>query len=233
MRQPHAPLRPRPSRSVGPPPKSHAMRTATRPCGWSRPRRARRSSAWSCPLSSSAGFALDLCVHTRLPSVRTRDTGRASRWRDASVPIDVEPAPGRGSHVGDLEGKTIDDYRRGKSAHVAATRFRGGESLDAHGATPWPTSGCSLGPRAEPRVCHDIPVRYAVNAASRLAPTSTGPYTTLRTASPVPLRRGRARTRGTGDPPQRADSPFLDCRRLAAAASTAWVFQTLFSPLCM
>jgi len=69
--------------------------------------------------------------------------------------------------VGDLEGLPIDDYRAWKRAHTRADAFPGGESLD-DAALRYVRAFRALAGRPEQAVlvvCHEIPVRYAVNAA--------------------------------------------------------------------
>jgi probable phosphoglycerate mutase len=111
-----------------------------------------------------AGFALDLCIHTRFG--RTRETAAiALAGRD--VPMAVEPHLDD-IDVGDLEGKTIEDYRAWKREHTRADAFPGGESLDA-AALRFAKALEAVRTRSEQRilvVCHEIPVRYAVNAAA-------------------------------------------------------------------
>jgi broad specificity phosphatase PhoE len=111
-----------------------------------------------------AGIAVDLCVRTRFG--RTRETAEvALEGRD--VPLEVEPLLDD-IDVGDLEGRTIDDYRSWKHAHTRADPFPGGESLD-HAALRYAEAFEALLARSEQRilvVCHEIPVRYAVNAAA-------------------------------------------------------------------
>jgi broad specificity phosphatase PhoE len=106
---------------------------------------------------------IDVCVHTRFR--RTRETARiALAGRD--VPF-VEEALLDDIYVGELEGRTIDDYRAWKAAHTRADRFPGGESLD-EAAARYAEGFRALLARPEPTmlvVCHEIPVRYAVNAA--------------------------------------------------------------------
>src|SRR5918994_2461853 len=110
------------------------------------------------------GFALDLCIQTRFG--RTRETAAiALAGRD--VPMAVEPRLDD-IDVGGLEGKTIDDYRAWKREHTRADAFPGGESLDA-AALRFADAYERLLARPEQRllvVCHEIPVRYAVNAAA-------------------------------------------------------------------
>jgi broad specificity phosphatase PhoE len=70
--------------------------------------------------------------------------------------------------VGELEGKTIYDYRAWKREHTRADPFPGGESLfDA--ARRYATGFRNLldgGPDVVLVVCHEIPLRYVLNAAS-------------------------------------------------------------------
>ena len=83
------------------------------------------------------------------------------------MPLDFEPLLDD-VDVGDLEGKAIDDYRAWKRAHRRADPFPGGESLD-DAAQRYARAYERLLARPEQRilvVCHEIPVRYAVNAAS-------------------------------------------------------------------
>jgi broad specificity phosphatase PhoE len=108
--------------------------------------------------------ALDLCVHTRFG--RTRETAEIA-LAGRNVPLDVEPLLDDIS-VGELEGQTIDGYRAWKRAHTRGDAFPGGESLD-DAARRYALAYERLLARPERRilvVCHEIPVRYAVNAAS-------------------------------------------------------------------
>jgi probable phosphoglycerate mutase len=110
-----------------------------------------------------ANVPIGVCVHTRFP--RTRETARiALDGRD--VPF-VEEALFDDIYVGELEGKTIDDYRAWKAAHTRRDRFPGGESLD-EAAGRYAAGFRALLARPERTifvVCHEIPIRYAVNAA--------------------------------------------------------------------
>jgi broad specificity phosphatase PhoE len=111
-----------------------------------------------------AGIALDLCIHTRFE--RSRRTAEIALER-RTVPSAVEPLLDD-IDVGDLEGGTIDDYRAWKAQHRRADPFPGGESLDA-AARRYAAAYERLLARAEERVlvvCHEIPVRYAVNATA-------------------------------------------------------------------
>jgi broad specificity phosphatase PhoE len=111
-----------------------------------------------------AGIELDLCVHTRFG--RTRATARIA-LEGRKVPFAVEPLLDD-IDVGELEGRTIEDYRAWKGEHARADPFPGGESLD-DAARRYATAYERLLARPERRilvVCHEIPVRYAVNAAA-------------------------------------------------------------------
>ena len=144
-----------------------------------------------------AGIALDLCLHTRFG--RTHETAAiALAGRD--VPMEVEPGLDD-IDVGELEGRTIDDYRAWKHAHTRADAFPGGESLDAAARRYAEAFDALLG-RTEQRilvVCHEIPVRYAVNAAAG-SDELDGPAHEIRNCVPHlfdedGLRRAAARVR--------------------------------------
>jgi probable phosphoglycerate mutase len=110
-----------------------------------------------------AAIELDLCVHTRF--ARTRETAEIA-LAERRVPLEVEPLLDD-IGVGELEGETIDDYRAWKRAHTRADAFPGGESLD-DAARRYALAFERLFTRSERRilvVCHEIPVRYAINAA--------------------------------------------------------------------
>jgi 2,3-bisphosphoglycerate-dependent phosphoglycerate mutase len=111
-----------------------------------------------------AGARIDLCVHTRFG--RTRQTAElALTGRD--VPFATEPLLDD-IDVGELEGQTIDEYRAWKRKHTRGDSFPGGESL-ADAALRYAAAYEGLLERPEERilvVCHEIPVRYAINAAA-------------------------------------------------------------------
>ena len=109
-------------------------------------------------------ISLDVCVHTRFG--RTRATaeialdGRNVPLLEVSLLDDVD--------VGDLEGRTIDDYRAWKRAHTRHDRFPDGESLD-DAARRYAEGFQQLLALPYERVlvvCHEIPVRYAINGAA-------------------------------------------------------------------
>jgi broad specificity phosphatase PhoE len=111
-----------------------------------------------------AGIELDLCLHTRFGRTeRTAEIALAGR----DVPIEVEPLFDD-IDVGELEGDSIEAYRAWKRGHRRGDAFPGGESLDA-AALRYADAYELLLERREQRilvVCHEIPVRYAVNAAA-------------------------------------------------------------------
>jgi broad specificity phosphatase PhoE len=110
-----------------------------------------------------AHIPFDLCVHTPFP--RTRETAEiALAGRD--VPFEAVPELGD-IDIGDLEGKTIEDYRAWKHEHTRHDAFPGGESLD-DAARRYADAYGRLLERHERRILvltHEIPLRYAINAA--------------------------------------------------------------------
>jgi phosphoserine phosphatase len=111
-----------------------------------------------------SGLPLDACVTTRFGRTR-RTADIALGGRD--VPHITEPLLDD-IHIGDLEGESIDEYRAWKRQHTRADRFPGGESLD-EAARRYVEAFRKL--VALPHdcilvVCHEIPVRYAVNGAA-------------------------------------------------------------------
>jgi probable phosphoglycerate mutase len=113
-----------------------------------------------------AHYQWDLCVHTRFP--RTVETARLALGnRFDEVPRVEEPGLDD-VDVGELEGWLIDRYRMWKEQHTRHDPFPGGESLDDT-ARRYATAFRSLAERPEQTVlvvCHDIPVRYLLNAAA-------------------------------------------------------------------
>jgi broad specificity phosphatase PhoE len=111
-----------------------------------------------------AHVRLELCLHTRFG--RTRETAEITlAGRD--VPFEVEPLLDD-IDVGELEGKTIEDYRAWKREHERSDDFPGGESLD-DAAKRYALAFRKLLDRPESSVLvvtHEIPVRYALNAAA-------------------------------------------------------------------
>src|SRR5579862_1297595 len=110
-----------------------------------------------------AAIEIDLCVYTRF--VRTKETADCI-LRGRNVPLLEEPLLDD-IDVGDLEGESIDDYRAWKRVHSRSDPFPGGESLD-DAARRYARGFRKLLERAETTtlvVCHEIPIRYALNAA--------------------------------------------------------------------
>jgi broad specificity phosphatase PhoE len=111
-----------------------------------------------------ANIPLDLCVHTRFS--RTRETAViALAGRD--VPIRVEPLLDD-IDVGDFDGAPLEEYRAWKHGHPRDVPFPGGESLD-DAARRYAAGLRNLLERPEATVlvvCHEIPLRYALNGAS-------------------------------------------------------------------
>jgi broad specificity phosphatase PhoE len=111
-----------------------------------------------------AHFPIDVCIHTRFG--RTRRTGelalagRQVAFREEPLLDDI--------YVGDLEGSLIADYRAWKRAHTRSDPFPGGESLDDAGrryAEAFDRLAAGDGTTVLV-VCHEIPIRYAINAAA-------------------------------------------------------------------
>ncbi|HET7130381.1 MAG TPA: histidine phosphatase family protein [Gaiellaceae bacterium] len=113
-----------------------------------------------------AALPIELCVTSRFP--RAQETARlALGSRAAEVPRVVD-ADLDDIRIGELEGRPLADYRAWKHAHTRADRFPGGESLD-DAAARYADAFERLAARPEDTilcVCHEIPVRYAVNAAA-------------------------------------------------------------------
>jgi broad specificity phosphatase PhoE len=128
-----------------------------------------------------AHVPLDVCVHTRFG--RTHETASiALAGRD--IPFEVEPLLDD-IRVGELEGKTLDDYRAWKRAHTRADAFPGGESLD-DAAQRYAQAYRKLIERPEGAilvVTHEIPLRYAINAADG-SDELDGPARQLANATP-------------------------------------------------
>jgi broad specificity phosphatase PhoE len=110
-----------------------------------------------------ANLELDVCLHSRFG--RTRQTAEIA-LAHRGVPFVEEPLLDD-IDVGDLEGRTIEEYRDWKHHHRRDEQFPSGESLDA-AARRYAAAFERLLARPERRilvVCHEIPIRYALNAA--------------------------------------------------------------------
>jgi broad specificity phosphatase PhoE len=107
--------------------------------------------------------ALDVCIHSRFG--RTRETAEIA-LEGRGLRFEVEPLLDD-INIGDLEGRSIDDYRAWKRRHTRSDPFPNGESLDA-AAVRYGRAFRALLARPERAilvVTHEIPVRYALNAA--------------------------------------------------------------------
>jgi probable phosphoglycerate mutase len=113
-----------------------------------------------------AAHAIDVCVTSEFP--RAQETARiALGTRPNGVAVHIDPAL-NDIRIGALEGKTLGEYRAWKHAHTRADRFPEGESLD-DAARRYADAFERLADAGEETilcVCHEIPVRYAVNAAA-------------------------------------------------------------------
>jgi broad specificity phosphatase PhoE len=138
---------------------------------------------------------LDVCLHTRFG--RTVETAQiAMDGRD--LPI-VEEALFDDVDIGDLEGETIDEYHAWKREHVRSDRFPGGESLvetalryvEAYRQLLGSPYRCAL------VVCHEIPIRYALNVVGD-SDDLDGPVHTIPNASPFLFDDGAIEKAATG-----------------------------------
>lgn len=114
--------------------------------------------------SQLANVPLDVCFHTRFP--RTRETA-ALVLAARDVPLAVEPLLDD-IDIGDLDGAPIDRYRAWKHGHARDVPFPAGESLD-EAARRYAVAFRRLLKGEHGRVlvvCHEIPLRYALNAAA-------------------------------------------------------------------
>jgi broad specificity phosphatase PhoE len=129
----------------------------------------------------------DLCLHTRFG--RTQQTASlAMSGRD--VPMEVEPLFDD-IDVGDLEGETVEEYRAWKAQHTRADAFPGGESLDdaARRYVQAYRKLLARGLQSVLVVCHEIPIRYALNAAAG-SEDLDGPAHTIPNATPFLFDEG-------------------------------------------
>jgi broad specificity phosphatase PhoE len=128
-----------------------------------------------------AGLRLDLCLHSRFPrTARTAEIALTGR----EAPLRVEPLFDD-IDIGELEGARIEDYRAWKHGHARHDPFPGGESLD-DAARRYAEGFRRLlaGPHiAVLVVTHEIPIRYALNAAAG-SDTLDGPAHELPNAAP-------------------------------------------------
>jgi broad specificity phosphatase PhoE len=113
-----------------------------------------------------AAFAIDLCVASSFP--RAQETARlALAARVDAVPRETDPELDD-IRIGNLEGRTLAEYRAWKRGRSRDEPFAGGESLNA-AARRYADVYERLLTRTEETIlciCHEVPVRYAVNAAA-------------------------------------------------------------------
>jgi broad specificity phosphatase PhoE len=111
-----------------------------------------------------SGIEIDLAVTSQFKRAQeTAAIALARREVPQVVMADLDDV-----RLGDLEGKTVAEYRTWKHARARSDPFPGGESLD-DAAARYARAYRALLDRVEQTifvVCHEIPVRYAVNAAA-------------------------------------------------------------------
>jgi 2,3-bisphosphoglycerate-dependent phosphoglycerate mutase len=128
-----------------------------------------------------AAIQIDLAVTSQFP--RAQETATiALGGRDVPrlVIADLDDV-----RIGDLDGKTLADYRAWKRDHDRSDRFPGGETL-VESAVRYARAYRAVLARPERSVlvvCHEIPVRYAVNAAGG-SPHLDGPLHDIPNAVP-------------------------------------------------
>ena len=145
-----------------------------------------------------ANLEIDLCIHSRFE--RSRETARiALDGRD--VPFAVEPLLDD-IKIGELEGQSLESYRAAKRALGRKQPFPGGESLDDAAERYAVAFERLTGAGAEHVlvVCHEIPVRYALNGAAGAEALDGPPFHDIRNAVPYvfdddSLARAAARIR--------------------------------------
>jgi 2,3-bisphosphoglycerate-dependent phosphoglycerate mutase len=128
-----------------------------------------------------AAVAIDLCIVSEFPRAQ-QTAALALEGRDVAHVVDGGLNDIR---IGELEGQTLDDYRTWKQGRSRSDRFPGGESLDEAALRYADAYERILVRREETvfAVCHEIPVRYAVNAASGSAELD-GPLHDVANATP-------------------------------------------------
>ncbi len=141
-----------------------------------------------------AQLPIDLLVVSPFPrAVQTAEI--ALHGRDIRREVDHELGDVR---IGELEGGSLDDYRRSEPHADRDVPFPGGESLNdaARRYAGAFRRLCERRERTTLVVCHEIPVRYAVNAAGGSSELD-GPLHDLPNATPyvfdeAALRRAAA-----------------------------------------
>ena len=145
-----------------------------------------------------ANVEIDLCIHSRFE--RARETARIA-LDGREVPFAVEPLLDD-IKIGELEGQSLADYRVVKRQIGRKQPFPGGESLD-DAAERYAVAFERLTGAGAERVlvvCHEIPVRYALNSAAGADALDGPPFHDIRNAVPylfdgATLGRAAARIR--------------------------------------
>ncbi len=134
-----------------------------------------------------AQLELDLCVHSRFPRAReTAELALAGR----SVPVRVEPLLDD-VKIGELEGSDLARYREVKREIGRRLPFPRGESLD-EAARRFAAGFSGIVESGAERVlvvCHEIPVRYALNAAAGAVDLDGPPFHDIQNATPFVFER--------------------------------------------
>ncbi|HLY85786.1 MAG TPA: histidine phosphatase family protein [Gaiellaceae bacterium] len=144
-----------------------------------------------------AALPLDLVAVSPFPrAIQTANIALAGREVPHLVDDDLGDV-----RIGELEGKSLDDYRAAPAHWNRKERFPGGESLD-EAALRYTGAFDRLLERDEAvtlAVCHEIPVRYLANAAAGSGELD-GPLRLVANAAPylfdeTSLRRALERMR--------------------------------------
>lgn len=111
-----------------------------------------------------AALEIEVVVTSRFPRAQqTAAIALAARDVPHVIVSDLDDV-----RIGELEGKTIEEYRAWKHGRPRTDPFPGGESLD-DAANRYAGAYRGLLDRPESSllvICHEIPVRYAINAAT-------------------------------------------------------------------
>ena len=111
-----------------------------------------------------AGHTIDLCVVSEFP--RAQQTASIA-LAGQEVPQAVDPEL-NDIRIGELEGQTLDQYHEWKRGHTRDDPFPSGESLN-DAARRYANAYERILRRQDSTilvVCHEIPVRYAINAVA-------------------------------------------------------------------
>ena len=130
-----------------------------------------------------AGIAIGLSVTSEFP--RAKETARLALGSRAETTATIVDPDLNDIRIGTLEGQSLDAYHAWKRVHSASASFPGGESL-GDAAQRYAAAFERVLARRERRVlcvCHEIPVRYAVNAA-RGSDELDGPLHDIPNATP-------------------------------------------------